>query len=157
MNTNKIHKTLIIGFTLATFSCASYSTVKRISDEYHTITIPMQQAAAFSQNINGIITCFEAGATSKDVYDKTVHFITHLKAQDPSGVEILPDSNYVQTTTIAARNWVREFFAGYSQEQLQTSEPSQRLVELCEPLENKTIAAIDYLTKQYDKPYLFWK
>ncbi len=153
---NKVTKIITgVTFVAATASVGGY--VKHIQETQHTVSVPMQEAMAFSQHGNVVILCYNAGATSKDVYDEVVDFVLHVRAVDPSGISSLPDEDFIKRSTESSKEWIRGFYSQFTQDELNTTQPSTLLNNICKPEEKAALDGMAALKQQYDSPWLFWK
>ena len=153
---NKLTKVFVSGAALfATVSAGVY--VKHIYETQHTIDVPMQESVAYGQNVNMVVLCYNIGAVSKETYDEVTSFFSKMKAVDPSGIESLPDEGFLERKNEDAKTWIRNYFNQFTPEQIRTTEPSIKIVEMCRPEEKKALDEMEEIKNEYNKPLLFWK
>ena len=153
---NKLTKVLVsCAALIATVGAGVY--VKHIYDTQHTIDVPMQESIAYGQSVNMVILCYNIGAISKETYDEVTTFFSKMKAVDPSGIESLPDEGFLERKNEDAKTWIRNYFNQFTPEQMTTTEPSIKIVEMCKQLEKKAFDDMEEIKNEYNKPLLFWK
>lgn len=153
---NKLTKVLVSGTVLiSTVGAGVY--VKHIYNTQHTIDVPMQESIAYGQNVNMVVLCYNIGAVSKETYDEVTSFFSKMKAVDPSGIESLPDEGFLERKNEDAKTWIRNYFNQFTPEQMRTTEPSIKIVEMCKQVEKKALEDMEEIRGKYNKPLLFWK
>ena len=153
---NKLTKVLVCGAVfIAAVGAGVY--VNHIYDTQHTINVPMQESIAYGQNVNMVVLCYNIGAVSKETYDEVTTFFSKMKAVDPSGIESLPDEGFLERKNEDAKTWIRNYFNQFTPEQMRTTEPSLKIVEMCKQVEKKAFDDMEEIKNEYNKPLLFWK
>ena len=154
---NKLTKVLVSGAALiATVGAGVY--VKHIYDTQHTIDVPMQVSGAYGQNLNNVVGCFWLGATSRSVYDEVRHFTTSMNPIDPTtNAPQYPLWNMLDEVDKSSKEWARKYFNQFTPEQMTTTEPSIKIVEMCKQSEKKALDDMEEIKNKYNKPLLFWK
>ena len=154
---NKLTKVLISGAALfATIGAGVY--VKYIYDTQHTIDVPMQVSGAYGQNLNNVVGCFWLGATSRSVYEEVRHFTTSMNPIDPTtNAPQYPLWNMLDEVDKGSKEWARKYFNQFTPEQMETTEPSIKIVEMCKQVEKKAFDDMEEIKEKYNKPLLFWK
>lgn len=154
---NKLTKVLVSGAAfIATVGAGVY--VKHVYDTQHTIDVPMQVSGAYGQNLNNVAGCFWLGATQRSTYDEVKHFTTSMNPIDPTTNAPLPPLlNLLDEVDKGSKEWAREYFNQFTPEQMETTEPSIKIVEMCKQVEKKAFDDIEEIKDKYNKPLLFWK
>lgn len=154
---NKLTKVLVSGAALfATVGVCVY--VKHIYDTQHTIDVPMQVSGAYGQNLNNVAGCFWLGATQRSTYEEVKHFTTSMNPIDPTTNASLPQLlNLLDEVDKGSKEWSRKYFNQFTPEQMTTTEPSIKIVEMCKQVEKKAFDDMEEIKNKYNKPLLFWK
>ena len=154
---NKLTKVLIGGAVLISTVCAGVY-VNHVYDTQHTIDVPMQVSGAYGQNLNNVVGCFWLGATSRSVYEEVRHFTTSMNPIDPTtNAPQYPLWNMLDEVDKGSKEWARKYFNQFTPEQMTTTEPSIKIVEMCKQLEKKAFDDMEDIKNKYNKPLLFWK
>ena len=115
-------------------------------------------SGAYGQNLNNVAGCFWLGATSRSVYDEVRHFTTSMNLIDPTtDVPQHPLWNVLAEVDKGAVDYARKYFKQFTPEQMETTEPSIKIVEMCKQVEKKAIDDMEEIKDKYNKPLLFWK
>lgn len=154
---NKLTKVLVSGAALiSTVGAGVY--IKHIYDTQHTIDVPMQVSGAYGQNLNNVAGCFWLGATQRSTYDEVKHFTTSMNPIDPTTNASLPPLlNLLDEVDKGSKEWARKYFNQFTPEQMTTTEPSIKIVEMCKQVEKKAFDDMEEIKNKYNKPLLFWK
>ncbi|MFW9601492.1 MAG: hypothetical protein ACMV1B_04145, partial [Prevotella sp.] len=71
--------------------------------------------------------------------------------------ESLPDEGFLERKNEDAKTWIRNYFNQFTPEQMTTTEPSIKIVEMCKQVEKKALEDMEEIRGKYNKPLLFWK